>query len=78
MIISSKVESFYIETMKAYYNQDRDLAFSLSSNKKLISGQCNILSEEHWRVKGIVEILENFKDIIASIHNISRRVYNWK
>ncbi len=73
--ICNEVEKFYSDTMKTYYNEDRDLALSLSSEKKLISARCNILSEKYWKIKGVTEILENFKDIIASVHNIGRKIY---
>ena len=61
--------------MKAYYNNDKDLALSLSTSKKEISKYCNQLLEKNWKIKGVSEILENYKDITASVHNMARKTY---
>jgi len=73
--LCNDVEKFYIDTMKSYYNSDKELALLLSTNKKLISNKCNVIMEKHWRIKGVPEILENYKDITASVHNMARKIY---
>lgn len=73
--ISNKIEKFYTDTMKSYYNNDKNLALSLSTCKKEIANYCNTLSEKYWRIKGVPEILENYKDITASVHNMARKIY---
>ena len=70
------IEKFYWETMKSYYINDKELAFQLSNQKRILSDQCNELHEKYWNVKEVPVALENFKDIISSIHNLGRRVYS--
>jgi|SRR3989338_7023100 len=74
--ILADMEKFYWETMKAYYNCDVEKAFSLSSQKRKLSERCNQLHEKHWGEKYVPTILENFKNMISSIHNIGRRIYS--
>ena len=73
--ISDEIEKFYTDTMKSYYNKDKNLALSLSIRKKEISNYCNTLSEKYWKIKGVPEILENYKDMTASVHNMARKIY---
>ncbi len=74
--LSSDIEKFYWDTMKAYYTNDAELAYILSDNKRLLSDRCNELHEKFWNVQNAPIILENFKDIISSVHNIGRRIYS--
>ena len=73
--VSNRTERFYTDTLKSYYNNDKNLALSLSIKKKEIASYCNLLSEKYWKIKGVPEILENYKDITASIHNMARKIY---
>jgi len=70
------IEHFYWESMKAYYTSDVELAFKLSLSKARLSDKCNELHEKFWDTKHTPIILENFKSIISSIHNLGRRVYS--
>ena len=74
--ILEEIEHFYWESMKAYYTNDVELAFKLSLNKSNLSKKCNELHEKLWNVKHAPIILENFKGIISSVHNLGRRVYS--
>lgn len=74
--ILEQIETFYWDSMKAYYTNDVELAFKLSLNKSSLSKKCNELHEESWNIKHVPVILENFKSIISSIHNLGRRVYS--
>jgi|SRR3989344_891336 len=70
------IEHFYWESMKAYYTSDVELAFKLSLSKARLSDKCNELHEKFWDTKHAPIILENFKSMISSIHNLGRRVYS--
>ncbi|MBI2107001.1 phosphate uptake regulator PhoU [Candidatus Woesearchaeota archaeon] len=74
--VLEEIETFYWETMKAYYTNDVELAFRLSLNKSNLSKKCNELHEKVWNVRYAPIILENFKSIVSSIHNLGRRVYS--
>ncbi|MBI4158990.1 phosphate uptake regulator PhoU [Candidatus Woesearchaeota archaeon] len=74
--VFEEIEKFYLETMKSYYAHDTELAFCLSLTKSRLSQRCNELHETVWNVKYAPIILENFKSIISSIHNLGRRVYS--
>ena len=74
--ILDEIEHFYWDSMRAYYTKDVELAFKLSLNKSNLSKKCNDLHEKLSNIKQAPIILENFKGIISSIHNLGRRVYS--
>ncbi|HLC63242.1 MAG TPA: phosphate uptake regulator PhoU [Candidatus Nanoarchaeia archaeon] len=74
--IFTEIESFYKETLKTYYTCDVKSAYNLSLNKRRLADVCNKHHEKYWGVKQVPIILESFKDVISSIHNILRRVYS--
>ncbi len=74
--VYAKIKKLYWETMKAYYSQDKQLAFGLSVYKRLLADDCNKLHEKHWKIRYAPIIIEDYKNIVSAVHNIGRRVYS--
>ncbi|HLC56981.1 MAG TPA: phosphate uptake regulator PhoU [Candidatus Nanoarchaeia archaeon] len=74
--VFSDIERCYLETMKAYYGGNVEKAFTLSLLKRKLSDKCNGLHSKYWREQYVPIVLENFKNMISSIHNIGRRTYS--
>jgi len=71
-----EIEKFYWDTMRAYYEGDIEKSYALSLSKRKLSDKCNEMHEIYWGERGVPVILENFKNMISSTHNIGRRVYS--
>ena len=71
-----EVETTYLNAMKAYYNQDIELAYSLSSAKKNLAEEFTIIYQKNYNKKNIPIITENLKETVSIIHNILRRVFS--
>ena len=72
----AKIETTYLDAMKAYYNQDIELAFSLSSAKKNLAEEFTMIYQKNYNKKNIPIITENLKETVSVIHNILRRVFS--
>ncbi len=76
LVLYDKIEATYLNAMKAYYNQDIELAYSLSSAKKNLSEEFTVLYQKNFDKKNIPIITENLKETISVVHNILRRVFS--
>ncbi len=74
--IIANIETLYSEVMKAYYTNDLELAYNLSSKKLELLKNCNNLLEKNWKKRYIPEIIFKLKNIIEETHRIGRRVYS--
>ncbi|MBI2129883.1 AbrB/MazE/SpoVT family DNA-binding domain-containing protein [Candidatus Woesearchaeota archaeon] len=71
----SLVEDTYLNTMKAYYTDDRELIYRMARRKAEIIKQCDELYEHMWNKKYVPTVIEKFKFMAAATHNIGRIVY---
>lgn len=72
----SEVENMYLEIMKAYYTNDVELAYKLSSLRGDLFAKCDLFLEKKWNTYCVPETICRLKNIIDETHNIIRRVYS--
>ena len=74
--ILDRVNVNYGETMKAYYNKDRGLAYELAAYRKdeLIK-ECEDLLKRQKNDYGILTLVDKMKAIIVETHEIGRAIY---
>ena len=70
----SKVEAYYLKSMKLYYAKDGDNAIKLTNHKSNYAGLLNEYLEEHNR-KEVLILIERLRIMTGYIHNISRIIY---
>jgi len=70
-----KIEKLYLTYMKAYYNKNEELAYSLSNEKKSLMKECDEFYERYYKNKETAIIMEKFKNMIYAIHEFGRSVY---
>lgn len=74
MLIYSMVEKEYINVIKSYYTKDRELAFSIASNKGKIIEICNKFAEKTNK-SFVGSVVEKLKGISVYISYIASAVY---
>lgn len=74
--ILDKANANYAETMKAYYNRDKHLAYELAAYRKddLIS-ECEDLLKKQKNDFKISTVIDKMKAIIVNTHEIGRAIY---
>lgn len=68
--------SYYIDVMKSFYKKDSKKALFLANHKRELILQTKQLNEDYWKIKNMCLLIEKFKDLIDSCHNITRDLYN--
>ncbi|MDO8741164.1 MAG: PhoU domain-containing protein [Candidatus Woesearchaeota archaeon] len=71
----SLIEDTYLNTMKAYYTDDKDLIYKMARRKSEIIKQCDELYGHMWNKKYVPTVIEKFKFMAAATHNIGRIIY---
>jgi len=71
----SKIESCYIETMKVYYNKDREAALKLTTKKLEYVESCDKYLDNNINIKWVPNLVERLKIMINEIHSILKVVY---
>jgi len=74
--IMEKVNANYAETMKAYYNKDKHLAYGLAAYRKdELINECEELLKRQKNDHGISTLIDKMKAIIVGTHEIGRAIY---
>ncbi len=73
--IFNKLNNLYLETLKAYYNQDTTLALKLSDEKQSIDLDIEKLEKDIMKVDGLAKVTTRLNRMVSSIHNLGRVVY---
>ncbi|MEA3430630.1 MAG: phosphate uptake regulator PhoU [Nanoarchaeota archaeon] len=63
-------------TMKAYYSNNKELAFKAANEKEPLIKGCVAFVEKNWKIQYLPELLEHIKETAIAIHNIGRTVYS--
>ena len=71
----SKIEAFYLETMKTYYNKNKEDAIKLTDRKKEFIVLCDRYLEKYGNSKWTPNLIERLKIMINEIYSIARTVY---
>ncbi len=74
--VYSLVESLYLTSMKAFYNKDRKVAFSLAGTKTELIVKCNELGIKYKKNKNIVSAVEKIKNMVLMTNEIGRITSN--
>ncbi len=74
--IYKKMESAYLDVMKAYFNKDIALADSINTFRREFSDELDIFFKNNNKVE-IAQIVTNLKDMSTLISNISRIVMDY-
>lgn len=68
-------EKRYLDTIKAYYNNDTSLAYGLASTKKEALDSCAYIATKHKQYDVWVDTIDKIKQMVADTHDIVRTVY---
>lgn len=74
--ILTKIEKIYVETMKAYYTNNRESSLNLANNRKFVFDECDKFLHENEHIPYITNLTEKMKNLIALIHHVVRISYN--
>ena len=69
------VQSYYTNTMKAYYSDNKELALKLAGNKRKMMETCNDLYGKKLDANNVSIIIEKIKDSAERIHHLGRLIY---
>ncbi len=75
VILYSKIESHYLETMKIYHNKDKESAIKLTDKKQYYIELCDEYLKNYINSKWVPNLIERLKIMINEIHSILRIVY---
>jgi phosphate uptake regulator len=75
-IYLKELYSYYENALKSFYKNDVDKALIYANLKNIYIKESKILYEENWETKNYALLIEKLKDLIDSIHNILRELYN--
>ena len=70
-----KLNNFYLETMKATYNKDQDLALRLSELKVEYETELDLLEKDVQKVENLNQMINRMRRLITGIHNLGRVIY---
>jgi len=73
--VYNKIETSYLQAIKAFYKKDKDVAHKVADNKFMIVEKCDNLFKK-TKNKWMVSILEKFKGMESYVRNIARIVIN--
>ena len=73
--IYSKIIESYLNVMKAYYKDDKKIAYEIALTKDKIIEECNNISEKSKNPK-ICRVIERIKGMEVYVRNISRVVFD--
>ena len=74
--IFSKIEKNYLDTMKAFYNKDRELAFNVSDERKEIMNSIDELFEKLGEKDHLVfDMVSQLKSLMSTVHALTRICY---
>ncbi len=71
----NSLQSYYLETMKAVYNNDLDLALQLSETKANFESNLDLLEKDVQRTEHLNQAINRMRRMITCIHNLGRVVY---
>ena len=71
----AKAKQNYLDTLKAFYTQQTDLAQKVAERKANIIKECEQFIEKHKQDEWIGSLVTHFKRLIANIHKLGRIVY---
>ena len=66
----------YEKVMKAFFNSDQKMAYSLNREKKGIFKRCIELGDKFANIEHVPNIIEKLKIILNDVQNINRLIYN--
>ena len=72
--IYQKTQQLYLDTMKALYTKDENLAYELAKQRETLLALCNEAVKK-YKEPHIFSSFERLKNIIVFIRNIARLVY---
>jgi phosphate transport system protein len=70
----AKIENTYLDTMKAFYNKDNNLAYKIAERRKSLMNEIK-KSFEKYEDTAVIVFRENLFNLISSIHTITRKTY---
>ena len=73
--IFTSIEKKYLETMRAYYTGNKELAFKSADSKKRLMGLCEQFYRRYGNKPLRSNTVEKLRNMIVSVHNITRIVY---
>jgi len=68
-------QNYYLETMKAVYNNDEALALRISETKTNFELNLDLLEKEVQKTEYLNQTINRMRRMITSIHNLGRVVY---
>jgi phosphate uptake regulator len=68
--------SHYENIMKTFYKKDTEKALEIANKKRILIMQTKQMYEDTWKTKEMPTLIEKFKDMIDSCHNINRDLYH--
>ena len=71
----SKIELYYLDTMKIYYSKNKSVALKLTDKKIFYMNLCDEYLNKYSNVKWLPNLAERLKTMINEIHNILKIVY---
>jgi len=71
----SKIESYYLETIKVYYNKNKESAIHSTMKKVMYINFCDDYLNKYGDSRWVPNLIERFKIMINEIHSILKIVY---
>lgn len=75
--VYSDIEKTYLDTMKAYYTKNRELASKMSSRKNELAKGCDAFLDKNHRIRWVPNITEKLKSMTMGIHKIAKTVAHY-
>ena len=73
--IFNRIHNYYLETMKAVYNHDSELALRLSEQKDQIDKDIETIEKDVMKIEGLSRVICRLTRMTSSVHNLGRVLY---
>lgn len=70
-----EIEKSYLMIMKAYYNQDKALAYQVAGRRRPLLAKVNEISDKYLDSAAMICMTDKLKDLLSDVNTITRIVY---
>ncbi|MBT3814796.1 phosphate uptake regulator PhoU [Candidatus Woesearchaeota archaeon] len=73
--LMKQIKQFYLETIKAAYNKDAELALNISNRKKLFNLEIDEIEKKYLAQENFSSAMSRLRRLIGYIHSLGRVIY---